>query len=805
MDLASVVSGVLRFLTTTAGVVTSLGVGGLLAATASKTVRKRLFGSGLDRFARRLYRRRRVPDTLAAALMDGDPVDVTDHGFTWLPPERFTDDSDVDPEACWRREFRFAEIHRGFAADRVSPDQESGSLTTELVEKLRDGGARVVLGAPGAGKSTLVRQVAEQWRMGEDGEEGVGRVLYRDRGSGAQITDTDELAAAIRRTPEPVLVIVSDATRRPHLPVFTLLDEFADDEEVSFLFDSRETEWDDGITETARRLADDDTDADMVAPDSNRWGDIIAAKNNLDTVSLGGLTATETEWVIDSFERATGQSVRMDPERIHDRITDDNQASAMLLLSYFFPVGHPVVDWSNSEFSLERHVAEVYNDVTPDGPETGLSAADRLRRQTAIGVNVLNAAGFTVREQSLLGLASNVEEQNEVTRLLGGDMDEKVVFSRDGNSFGTNHELWSELFLVRLAKDAVGRQSFENCLNELSVDPYDESRGQFLLEIFEIGARRPKLTPLFGKTEESGINPPDSWSRQRLANLRGLMKLNSGELDDATDENEFVLEKTEDDSMEAAALGNLGLIEKRRGNLNKAEKYHKKSLELKDELNDIAGRATSFHNLGSVALRQKNYQNAKKYYEKSRNMFEEINHRSGLAACSENLGLIARNQENYAIAKKYHKKSLKLKKELDDAAGRATTLNNLGLIAQNKRIYSEAREYYKESLELSRGLGDTVGQAKSLNNLGVLAEETDDWDDAREKFEDAAAINDKIDDFREFLKTDRNAIRAHRELGNNTEALRRAHESLERIEKSDLDELDGHRQFREDVIDDLTD
>jgi len=739
MDLASAAAAVWRFVTTTVGFVTSLGVAGVAIAAVFAVVRKRIVGNALDGFARRLSRRRRVPDALATALMDGEPVDVADHGFAWLQPEQFTDESNVDREACWRREFNFAEIHRGFAADRVPRDGETGSLTTTLVETLRGGNARVVLGAPGAGKSTLVRQVAERWEMGEHaddeigvGSDRVGRVLYRDRGSGAPITDTDAVARAIRNTPEPVLVIVSDATRPPHLPVFTLLDEFADDENVSFLLDSRETEWRDGLSERARALATDDTDADVIAPDSERWSEIVATKNDLDTIRLsgsaesaGGLTVTETERVIDSFEQATGQSVGMDPATVHEQITDDNQASAMLLLSYFLPVGPVAVDRSDPEFSLSGHVEEVYDDVTPDGPETELSANERLRRQVAIGVNVLNAAGLAVREASLLGLATDETEENEVRRLLGEELAGRVVFGQDGEGFATNHELWSELFLVRLSQDALGQRLFEDCLNGLSAAPYEESRGQFLWEIFRVGVRRPKLASLFGTSEDSEIETPDSSSRQWLANQRGHMNRGAGNWGVATDEYELILEATEDSSMRAAVFSNLGLT--------------------------------------------------------------------------------AENRGNYAEAKEYHEESLALERESSDPAVRAASLNNLGEIARHRGNYAEAREYCEKSLALARELGDPAGRAASLNNLGVVATKLGDWNEAREKSERAATILDETGAFRRFLMVDENAILAHFDLDNDTAALERARDSLERIEAADLDDLDDERQFRENVIDALTD
>ncbi len=819
MDLASVAAAVWRFVTTTVGFVTSLGVAGVAIAAVFAVVRKRLVGNALDGFARRLSRRRWVPDTLATALMDGEPVDVTDHGFAWLQPEQFTDESNVDRKACWRREFNFAEIHRGFAADRVPRDGETGSLTTTLVETLRGGNARVVLGAPGAGKSTLVRQVAERWEMGEHaddetgvGSDRVGRVLYRDRGSGAPITDTDAVARAIRNTPEPVLVIVSDATRPPHLPVFTLLDEFADDENVSFLLDSRETEWRDGLSETARALATDDTDADVIAPDSERWSEIVATKNDLDTTRLtdsvestSGLTETETERVIDSFEQATEQSVGIDPATVHEQITDDNQASAMLLLSYFLPVGPVAVDRSDPEFSLSGHVEEVYDDVTPDGPETELSANERLRRQVAIGVNVLNAAGLAVREASLLGVATDETEENEVRRLLGEELAGRVVFGQDGEGFATNHELWSELFLVRLSQDTLGQQLFEDCLNGLSAAPYEESRGQLLWEIFRVGVRRPKLASLFGTSEDSEIETPDSRSRQRLANQRGRMNRGAGNWGVATNEYELVLEATENSSVRATSLGNLGVIAENRGNYAEAREYHEESLALARELGNTASRATSLNNLGVIAKNRGNYAEAKEYHEESLALKRELGDPAGRAKSLNNLGEIARHQGNYAKAKEYHEESLTLERELGDPAGRAKSLNNLGLIAENRGNYAEAKEYHEESLTLERELGNTAGRATSLNNLGAVATELGDWDDAREKSERAATILDEIGAFRKFLLTDRNAIRAHLELGNDTAALERARDSLERIEAADLDDLDDERQFRENVIDALTD
>lgn len=193
-----------------------------------------------------------------------DPVapiteELAADGFTWLSASE-VEEGRLDPLNCWRRPFSFREVHTGFAIDRER--QRSGrreNVTDALFDGLNGGGVHAVVGHPVSGKSTICRAVATQWYDSDD----LGPVFYRPSGEGGEISESTAFQERIEvgKRIGPVLVVVEDAVRNDTVPIFETIREYLTDEDVSFLLDAREHEWDATLTTSSERASNAPTPA----------------------------------------------------------------------------------------------------------------------------------------------------------------------------------------------------------------------------------------------------------------------------------------------------------------------------------------------------------------------------------------------------------------------------------------------------------------------------------------------------------------------------------------------------------------
>lgn len=124
------------------------------------------------------------------------PLALEAEGFERLSSEYFDAHGQASPAVSWRTGFILTEVWAGHAVDRL--DDAGRNLTETLVEHLQAGDDHVVLGPPGAGKSTICMQIACEWC-----ERGHGPVLYRERRSGDHFDSVALLEAYLRQTYRP--------------------------------------------------------------------------------------------------------------------------------------------------------------------------------------------------------------------------------------------------------------------------------------------------------------------------------------------------------------------------------------------------------------------------------------------------------------------------------------------------------------------------------------------------------------------------------------------------------------------------
>jgi tetratricopeptide (TPR) repeat protein len=74
----------------------------------------------------------------------------------------------------------------------------------------------------------------------------------------------------------------------------------------------------------------------------------------------------------------------------------------------------------------------------------------------------------------------------------------------------------------------------------------------------------------------------------------------------------------------ASNYGNLGLMHRTRGDLDKAEEFHVKSLALEEELGRKEGMGSDYGNLGSVYQRRGDLDEACRLWGLALKLFEEV-------------------------------------------------------------------------------------------------------------------------------------------------------------------------------------
>ncbi len=165
-------------------------------------------------------------------------------------------------------------------------------------------------------------------------------------------------------------------------------------------------------------------------------------------------------------------------------------------------------------------------------------------------------------------------------------------------------------------------------------------------------------------------------------------------------------EKGKDESGQAVALGNLGLVYKDKGEWDKAVEFYNKSLKIDEKIRDEYGMASTFNNLGMVYYSKGEWDKAIEFYNKSLKIKEKIGDEHGMAKTFNNLGMVYKSKGEWDKAIEFYNKSLKINEKIEDEYGMAQTKVNIGILYKMQGKKKEARKLFEESLKTLEKIGD---------------------------------------------------------------------------------------------------
>ncbi|MEM6853313.1 MAG: tetratricopeptide repeat protein [Planctomycetota bacterium] len=195
---------------------------------------------------------------------------------------------------------------------------------------------------------------------------------------------------------------------------------------------------------------------------------------------------------------------------------------------------------------------------------------------------------------------------------------------------------------------------------------------------------------------------------------------------------------------QATQLGNLGVITKLRGHLEDAEKFHREALTINRELGILEGQAVQLANLGLIAKTRGNLEDAERLINESLDINRDLERLEMQAADLGYLGCIALDRGNLEDAGTLLNESLDINRKLENLQGQAADLGNLGLVVRTQGDLGEAEKLHRESLDINRKLGRLEGQANQLANLGTIAILHDNLKDAEKLLNESLDINRKL-------------------------------------------------------------
>jgi len=200
----------------------------------------------------------------------------------------------------------------------------------------------------------------------------------------------------------------------------------------------------------------------------------------------------------------------------------------------------------------------------------------------------------------------------------------------------------------------------------------------------------------------------------------------------------------EDSVWQAAVLGNLGLIYRKRGDLNKAEQMHKKSLEIAKKLGQLDGMALQYGNLGLIYMNKGDLKKAEEMFRNGVKIEEKLGRPEGMANAYSNLGLIYFSRDDLQMAEKMHRKALEIDERIGRSKGIALDYGNLAGIYAAQSDWERAEQTLLDSLKINDKLGQLEGMANDYGNIGTVYKNRGDIKKAREYWKKALGLYKKV-------------------------------------------------------------
>ncbi|KOX91617.1 hypothetical protein AMS69_18015 [Haloarcula rubripromontorii] len=731
------------------------------------------------------------------------PFDLREEGFELLSETDFASDG-LPPDTALRVGLSFAEIDDGLAIERTieSDGREERSLTSVLIDQLRDGADTVLLGPPGSGKSTVCKMVAREWAVRDRGP-----VVYREADHGRSFESVAALEDYLQRSEGHTLVVVEDALRLESRQILSVVETFRDDGDVTFLLDSRQREWDDP-TEPLK-------DARL---DSIR-------RQVLSRVSMPELTEREAQSLVDTAAQATDGTMDLDGGTIVERVHETSRTDDAVRPGEMFLAQQLLLTRLDSMAPYETSTATTFEEDVLYWYDEFVNAESDCLGDLALLVNVFNAAGLPIAPELLHSLS--IQYDTEVVSRSLEKLEGTLLFESTNEEFGreyrTNSELWSVRFLEQFVhsspdpatrfersiqpvlslvdepvhRDRISKEIEHDTpyLSQIEYHPTTWSE-EFVTRLFQIGLTYYRLAPMFGTSSETDLELPSECSdvlAARISSWRGRMYEVHGMHDTALAEYELLegkldslteLPSDEAERLRCDCLTGKVSIRSDQGQLDEAAVFAEEAIQVVKD-GDIDDREPPARlDYAHIAYKRADFDEALDRYEACIEAAKRVGNKEARARALTASGAILSERGKYDRATQRYKQALDLSREINDRRNEANTLGNMGVLARDRSELERALDRFREKLRLARELGERHTEANALWNIASVESERGNLETAVDHATKALELSREVDVLRVVAESLHLLSEIERQRGNLEQSRQYAEDSLDAFEES---------------------
>ena len=180
----------------------------------------------------------------------------------------------------------------------------------------------------------------------------------------------------------------------------------------------------------------------------------------------------------------------------------------------------------------------------------------------------------------------------------------------------------------------------------------------------------------------------------------------------------------------------IGWVHYRRGNLDEAEHWRLRALEISEGLDYYAEMGSAYNGLAALYNHKGDWTRAIEYAQRGLQVREMIGDVEGTSRSHSNLGAIHLNTGEWDKALPHLEQSLELKQRIGDAKQLALAQNNLGYYYLYKNELVRAREFFNAARKQAEKIRDPNATCLALNSLAQI-------EILERKYDIAAALLDR--------------------------------------------------------------
>ena len=206
-----------------------------------------------------------------------------------------------------------------------------------------------------------------------------------------------------------------------------------------------------------------------------------------------------------------------------------------------------------------------------------------------------------------------------------------------------------------------------------------------------------------------------------------------------------IRERIGDVQGKAFTLHNIGQLKVQQGEGEVAIALFLQSLDIKERIGDVQGKAPTLRKLGGINQQKGELAKAEILFQESLQIEEELGSVKGIAESLDWIAGLKAQQGEVEAAIALCQQSLDIKERIGDAQGKAANLHQMAMLKANQGEVEAAIALSQQSLEIAERIGDARGKAANLAMLGqLLADKQGDFATAIPYLAESLAIFQRI-------------------------------------------------------------